>query len=154
MPELIQDLQKYSGGTDNLDAGSNMTASLRDLYRQLNASGHGVMPAGFLTVRLPFVFFRVDAIDLSTHVALFGTESIGKLTNLLLHFMHTMIVLAQGVPSILPARSGWRLDAAGCRGVLESAYFYFESKASSPYRRKAERDLAVHAGRIHNYVCI
>ncbi|KAG0227078.1 Ubiquitin carboxyl-terminal hydrolase 14 [Actinomortierella wolfii] len=48
VPELVQDLQKYTGTTNNLDAGSNMTASLRDLYRQLNAAGQGVMPAAFL----------------------------------------------------------------------------------------------------------
>lgn len=37
--------------------------------------------------------------------------------------------------------------------MLESAYFYFESKASPPHRRKTECDLPVHAGRVHNYVC-
>ncbi|KAF9082507.1 Ubiquitin carboxyl-terminal hydrolase 14 [Mortierella sp. AD031] len=64
VPELIQDLQKYTGGTDNLDAGSNMTASLRDLYRQLNASGHGVMPAGFLTyLRKAFPQFSQQGRD-------------------------------------------------------------------------------------------
>ncbi|KAF9971277.1 Ubiquitin carboxyl-terminal hydrolase 14 [Actinomortierella ambigua] len=48
VPELVQDLQKFSGTTNNLDAGSNVTASLRDLFRQLNASGHGVVPAAFV----------------------------------------------------------------------------------------------------------
>jgi hypothetical protein len=114
VPELIQDLQKYSGGTDNLDAGSNMTASLRDLYRQLNASGHGVMPAGFLNVCLLFFIVQNAVIDLGIHVVLFTIKSPGQLTHLLRHFMHTPIVLAQGVPSILSARSGWRLDATGC----------------------------------------
>lgn len=64
IPELIQDLQKYTGGTDNLDAGSSMTASLRDLYRQLNASGHGVMPVGFLTyLRKAFPQFSQQGRD-------------------------------------------------------------------------------------------
>ncbi|KAG0265821.1 Ubiquitin carboxyl-terminal hydrolase 14 [Mortierella polycephala] len=64
IPELIEDLQKYAGSTDNLDAGSNMTASLRDLYRQLNASGHGVMPAGFLTyLRRAFPQFSQQGRD-------------------------------------------------------------------------------------------
>ncbi|KAF9923294.1 Ubiquitin carboxyl-terminal hydrolase 14 [Linnemannia zychae] len=64
IPELVQDLQKYSGGTDNLDAGSNMTASLRDLYRQLNASGNTVMPMGFLTyLRRAFPQFSQQGRD-------------------------------------------------------------------------------------------
>ncbi|KAF9197608.1 Ubiquitin carboxyl-terminal hydrolase 14 [Haplosporangium sp. Z 27] len=63
-PELIQDLQKYTGGTDNLDQGSNMTAALRDLYRQLNASGHPVMPMGFLTyLRKAFPQFSQQGRD-------------------------------------------------------------------------------------------
>lgn len=68
--------------------------------------------------------------------------------------MDTVIVPAEGVPPILSTRTGWRLDATGCRRMLESAYFYFESKASSSHGRKAERHLAVHAGRVHNYVRI
>ncbi|KAG0296774.1 Ubiquitin carboxyl-terminal hydrolase 14 [Dissophora globulifera] len=64
VPELIEDLQKYSGGTDNLDSGSNMTASLRDLYRQLNASGHGVMPVVFLSyLRKAFPQFSQQGRD-------------------------------------------------------------------------------------------
>lgn len=68
--------------------------------------------------------------------------------------MDTLIVPAEGVPPILSTRTGWRLDAAGRRRMLESAYFYFESKAASSHGRKAERDLAVHAGRVHDYVRI
>ncbi|KAF9953323.1 Ubiquitin carboxyl-terminal hydrolase 14 [Mortierella alpina] len=64
VPELVQDLQKYEGGVNNMDAGSNMTASLRDLYRQLNASGYGVMPAGFLTyLRKAFPQFSQQGRD-------------------------------------------------------------------------------------------
>ncbi|KAI8595025.1 hypothetical protein EDD21DRAFT_329770 [Dissophora ornata] len=64
VPELIEDLQKYNGGTENLDSGSNMTASLRDLYRQLNASGHGVMPAAFLNhLRRAFPQFSQQGRD-------------------------------------------------------------------------------------------
>lgn len=63
-------------------------------------------------------------------MTLFITMVTRKLTQVLLIFMDTLIVLAEGVPPILSTRTGWRLDAAGCRRVLESAYFYFESKAS------------------------
>ncbi|KAF9429256.1 Ubiquitin carboxyl-terminal hydrolase 14 [Entomortierella beljakovae] len=63
-PELVQNLQEYTGGTDNMDTGSNMTASLRDLYRQLNASGHPVMPAVFLTqLRKAFPQFAQQGRD-------------------------------------------------------------------------------------------
>jgi ubiquitin carboxyl-terminal hydrolase 14 len=50
VPELVGDLQKYTGGTNNLDAGSNMTASLRDLYKELNGAGYSVTPLVFLNV--------------------------------------------------------------------------------------------------------
>ncbi|KAF9919144.1 Ubiquitin carboxyl-terminal hydrolase 14 [Lobosporangium transversale] len=64
VPELVQDLQKYQGGTDNLDTASNMTASLRDLYRQLNTSGHDVLPVGFLThLRRAFPQFSQQGRD-------------------------------------------------------------------------------------------
>ncbi|KAF9986239.1 Ubiquitin carboxyl-terminal hydrolase 14 [Modicella reniformis] len=64
VPELIEDLQKYTGGTNNLDTGSNMTASLRDLYKQLNDAGHGVMPFAFLTcLRKAFPQFSQQGRD-------------------------------------------------------------------------------------------
>ncbi|KAI8362006.1 hypothetical protein B0O80DRAFT_476901 [Mortierella sp. GBAus27b] len=64
IPELIDNLQKYEGGTSNLDAGSNMTASLRDLYKQLNDAGYPVMPLGFLAyLRKAFPQFSQQGRD-------------------------------------------------------------------------------------------
>ncbi|KAF9365624.1 Ubiquitin carboxyl-terminal hydrolase 14 [Mortierella sp. NVP85] len=64
VPELVDDLQKYTGGTNNLDAGSNMTASLRDLYKELNGAGYSVTPLVFLNyLRRAFPQFSQQARD-------------------------------------------------------------------------------------------
>ncbi|KAF9586085.1 Ubiquitin carboxyl-terminal hydrolase 14 [Lunasporangiospora selenospora] len=53
-----------ASGINNADAGASMTASLRDLYKQLNSAGHGIMPMAFLTyLRKAFPQFSQQGRD-------------------------------------------------------------------------------------------
>ncbi|CAO3611294.1 unnamed protein product [Cunninghamella blakesleeana] len=47
MPELHQSLEKYQGGISGMDDRGNLTASLRDLFKDLNKTGEGFPPLVF-----------------------------------------------------------------------------------------------------------
>ncbi|KAI9320771.1 hypothetical protein BX666DRAFT_2150088 [Dichotomocladium elegans] len=47
MPELQTDLNKYDGTLRSVDSRANLTASLRDLFKQLNKTGDGFPPLVF-----------------------------------------------------------------------------------------------------------
>lgn len=94
-----------------MDPASNMTASLRDLYKQLNDSGYPVMPLGFLAVSTKGRFF----CDFATTTRCQAMINVPNLSEGWGTFsMCNGLVSAKGFPTVFSAITRWCLDATGC----------------------------------------